>query len=176
MAQIGPIRNGFEPGPAVIDVELEDALHLFGRQHMLENGTIMGAARKALDGHVLGHEHLVDEIRDGHRVGLGSAVMVLPRGQLLPDDPLRLFPGHAQGADGGSDVDGLSPAMLLEAAHIEQILVDSELPGAVLPIEIHVIWKSSPIHCLSNGANVRRPRRVVRAIMPVNSIPRICPQ
>ncbi len=115
----------------------------------------MRPAGETFDSHVLGHEHFLDEISNGHR-GLASRIaLMLPDREPVPDDTLRFFLRQSIRTGCGADINRFTPGVLFESANIRPILVHPELPGAAVPIKIHVIWKPPPIHVASNRADVR---------------------
>src|SRR5260370_30770722 len=121
---------------------------------MLQNCPVMRPAGETFDSHVLGHEHFLDEISNGHR-GLASRIaLMLPDREPVPDDTLRFFLRQSIRTGCGADINRFTPVVLFESANIRPILVHHDLPRVAVPIKILGICMPLPMQLASNRAEM----------------------
>jgi hypothetical protein len=98
---------------------------------------------------VLRQEYVLHEFGYRHRRWLRIAARSLMNREYGPCQALSLPPAQTAGTGGWPDINGRTPPVLLEPAVVEQVFTYPDLPGVVLPKEIHVVWKSASFHLAS---------------------------
>src|SRR5205823_12678844 len=102
VADVWPLGNSLQPGSRFLRIQVEDALHFFRREDVLEDGAVVRPAGETLDGDMLGDKRLLDEIGDRHPTVRRRRLRLWSQGKLLPDYALRLFPGQSLRTNGGT--------------------------------------------------------------------------
>ena len=148
VAQVRPVRNGFEFCLPLLPIDLEYAVHFFRGKHVLQDRLVMRPACELLRRDVLGDEHFLHEVRYRHPGLRRARIQVRSRQEVLPGDPFRLLPCQPLRARSRADPRRFA---------VHRAFAPAQSPETILQIKVAALLEPRSFHATCHSMRLRLP-------------------